>query len=68
MLDILPRRGEEVRALSGLFVTTGLQPVSSGTAGCGSACPVVWDPWLIEKPSVSYGNPIRFLCPICLQD
>ena len=29
-----------------------------GTAGYGAVCPVVWDPWLAEHPSVSHGDPI----------
>ena len=46
------------------FVITGLWPVSNGTAGCGPACPVVGDPWLIEQTSVSHGDPIRKLYQI----
>ena len=29
-----------------------------GTARCGPACRVVWDPWLVELGSVSHGDPI----------
>ena len=36
----------------------------AGTARCGPARRVVWDPWLAEYPSVSHGDPIRQ----CLQN
>ena len=36
----------------------GETPTLAGTAQYGPVRRVVWDPWLIEQPSVSHGDPI----------
>jgi len=45
---------------SGRIVRWGQPDRPAGTAVCGPACTVVWDPWLAELPSVSHGDPIGF--------